>query len=53
MDNPFVPQTVGIMQTADIGIGVSIALDSSGKPKGAQGWNPDLNGQEIPMDQDD
>ena len=51
--NPFIPQTVGIMQTADIGIGVSIALDSSGKPKGAQGWNPDLNGQEIPMDPDD
>ena len=48
--NPFVPQTVGIMQTADIGIGVSIALDNSGKPKGAQGWNPELNGQEVPMD---
>ena len=51
--NPFVPQTVGIMQTADIGIGVSIALDNSGRPKGAQGWNPDLNGQEIPMDPTD
>jgi hypothetical protein len=51
--NPFVPQTVGIMQTADIGIGVSIALDNSGKPKGAQGWNPELNGQEVPMDPTD
>ena len=47
--NPFVPQTVGIMQTANIGIGVSIALDSSGEPRGAQGWNPELNGQEVPM----
>jgi hypothetical protein len=51
--NPFVPQTVGIMQTADIGIGVSIALDNSGAPKGAQGWNPELNGQEVPMDPTD
>ena len=51
--NPFVPQTVGIMQTADIGIGVSIALDNSGAPSGAQGWNPDLNGQEVPMDPND
>jgi len=48
--NPFVPQTVGIMQTADIGIGVSIALDNSGQPRGSQGWNPELNGQEVPMD---
>ena len=48
--DPFVPQTVGIMQTANIGIGVSIALDNSGRPKGSQGWNPSLNGQEVPMD---
>ena len=51
--NPFVPQTVGIMQTANIGIGVSIALDNSGAPSGAQGWNPELNGQEVPMDPTD
>ena len=51
--NPFVPQTVGIMQTANIGIGISISLDNSGAPKGAQGWNPDLNGQEVPMDPTD
>ena len=48
--DPFVPQTVGIMQTANIGIGVSISLDNSGEPKGAQAWNPQLNGEEIPMD---
>ena len=48
--DPFVPQTVGIMQTANIGMGVSIALDNSGRPKGAQGWNPSLNGKKIPMD---
>ena len=51
--NPFVPQTVGIMQTANIGIGISISLDNSGAPSGAQGWNPDLNGQEVPMDPTD
>jgi hypothetical protein len=48
--DPFVPQTVGIMQTANIGMGVSIALDNSGRPKGSQGWNPSLNGKKIPMD---
>ena len=48
--DPFVPQTVGIMQTANIGMGVSIALDNSGRPKGSQGWNPSLNGEEVPMD---
>jgi len=45
--NPFNPQTVGIMTRGDIGIGVSIALDSSGDPSASQGWNPDLNGYEI------
>jgi hypothetical protein len=48
--DPFVPQTVGIMQTANIGIGISISLDNSGAPSGAQGWNPSLNGEEVPMD---
>ena len=48
--DPFVPQTVGIMQTANIGIGISISLDNSGAPRGAQGWNPSLNGEEVPMD---
>jgi hypothetical protein len=38
--DPFNPETVGIMQTANIGIGVSIALDNSGAPKGAQAWDP-------------
>jgi len=45
--NPFNPQTVGIMTRGNIGIGVSVALDSSGKPSASQGWNPDLNGYEI------
>ena len=48
--DPFVPQTVGIMQTADLGIGISIALDSSGEPRGSQSWNSQLLGYEVPMD---
>ncbi len=45
--DPFVPQTVGIMQTANIGAGVSIALDNSGYPSAAVPWNPPLNGYSI------
>ena len=45
--DPFIPQTVGIMQTANIGAGVSIALDNSGYPTSAMPWNPTLNGYSI------
>jgi len=45
--DPFLPQTVGIMQTATIGVGVSIALDNSGHPTAAMPWNPQLNGYSI------
>ena len=45
--DPFIPQTVGIMQTANIGMGVSIALDNSGDPTAAMAWNPQLNGYSI------
>tara|TARA_Y100001970_G_scaffold92734_1_gene116899 strand:+ start:7550 stop:9073 length:1524 start_codon:yes stop_codon:yes gene_type:complete len=48
--DPFVPQTVGIMQTANLGIGVSIALDNSGYPTAAMGWDPNLNGWDVSMD---
>ena len=44
------PQTVGIMQTANLGIGGRIELDNSGDPKGSQSWDPQLNGYDIPMD---
>ena len=47
---PSDPQTVGIMQTANLGIGGRISLDNSGDPKGAQSWDPALDGLEIPMD---
>jgi hypothetical protein len=38
---------VGIMTRGDIGIGVSMILDSSGNPSASQGWNPDMNGFEV------
>ena len=47
---PSDPQTVGIMQTSNIGIGGRIALDNSGDPKGSQSWDPALEGVELPMD---
>ena len=42
--DPFLPQTVGIMQTANLGIGISIALDNSGYPTAAMPWDPNLEG---------
>ena len=48
--DPFTPQTVGIMQTSTIGIGVSIALDNSGYPTASMGWDPTLNGWDVSED---
>ena len=45
--DPFNPETVGIMQTANIGFGASIALDNSGAPKGAQSWDPKNEGWDF------
>ena len=47
---PSDPQTVGIMQTSNLGIGGRIDLDNSGDPKGSQSWDPALLNFEIPMD---
>jgi len=44
------PQTVGIMQTANLGIGGRISLDNSGDPQGSQSWDPELEGFDMPMD---
>lgn len=48
--DPFVPQTVGIMQTSNVGIGASIALDNSGNPSAPMSWDPNLNGWDISQD---
>ena len=45
--DPFLPQTVGIMQTANLGIGVSITLDNSGYPTAAMAWDPNLQGYVV------
>ena len=42
--DPFLPQTVGIMQTANLGVGVSVALDNSGYPTASMSWDPNLEG---------
>ena len=42
--DPFLPQTVGIMQTSTVGTGVSVALDISGYPSAAIAWDPNLEG---------
>ena len=48
--DPFLPQTVGIMQTANIGIGVSVALDNSGYPTASMSWDPNLEGFVVEYD---
>ena len=50
MADPFLPQTVGIMQTANIGMGVSLALDNSGYPTAAMSWDPNLEGYIVEYD---
>ncbi len=48
--DPFLPQTVGIMQTSTIGTGVSVALDNSGYPTAAMSWDPNLEGYVVEYD---
>ena len=45
--DPFLPQTVGIMQTSTVGTGVSVALDNSGYPTAAIAWDPNLEGYVV------
>jgi len=46
--DPFIPQTVGIIDDSTVGIGIKVELDSSGDPRSPQGWDPNLNGYETP-----
>jgi len=48
--DPFLPQMVGIMQTANIGMGVSVALDNSGYPSTPMSWDPNLEGYVVEYD---
>ena len=45
--DPFLPQTVGIMQTSTVGTGISVALDNSGYPTAAIAWDPNLEGYVV------
>lgn len=46
--DPYVPQTIGIMTTGDIGIGVSIKYDNSGYYSNPISWNPEAVDEEDP-----
>lgn len=46
--DPYIPQTIGIMTTGDIGIGVSIKYDNSGYLSNPISWNPDAVDEEDP-----
>jgi hypothetical protein len=46
--DPYVPQTIGIMTTGDIGIGVSIKYDNSGYYSNPVSWNPEAVDEEDP-----
>lgn len=42
--NPFSPQTIGIMDSNNIGIGTFIEYDNSKNPPASQSWKPELAG---------
>jgi hypothetical protein len=46
--DPYNPQTIGIMTTGDVGIGVSIRYDNSGFLSNPVSWNPDAVDEEDP-----
>jgi len=43
-ENPFSPQTIGIMDSSTIGIGTFIKYDNSAEPPATQSWKPELEG---------
>lgn len=45
--SPFSPQTIGIMNGSQIGIGKSIFFDNSGNPSGPQSWRPENEVQGV------
>lgn len=40
-DNPFSPQTIGILNSGNIGIGKSVFVVNNGQPPGPQSWKPE------------
>lgn len=45
--SPFSPQSIGIMNGSQIGIGKSIFFDNSGNPSGPQSWRPENEVQGV------
>lgn len=45
--SPYVPQTIGIMNTSIVGTGTYITYTNSSSPPTQQSWNPFLNGLKI------
>lgn len=43
----FTPQTIGIMNTGNVGIGVRIKYDNSGNQSGTRSWRPELKADAI------
>lgn len=46
-DNPIVPQTIGIMNSSNLGLGTYVKYDNSGNNNITQSWNPFLDGLVI------
>lgn len=42
--NPFSPEQIGILNSNNLGIGISIHYDNSGNPSETQSWKPELAG---------
>ena len=44
--NPYSPETIGILNSSNAGIGYKVELDNSGYPSAIQDWKPELKGIE-------
>ena len=44
--NPYSPETIGILNASNAGIGYKVELDNSGYPSATQDWKPELKGTE-------
>lgn len=44
--NPYSPETIGILDSSNAGIGYKVELDNSGYPSAIQDWKPELKGIE-------
>lgn len=45
--NPYSPESIGILTTSNVGIGVSVKYDNSGYPSQTQTWNRNLGGSTL------